>query len=197
VTGTASQDYNTYISQLMGAAGLGTTANQGLQTANQTTANNVSQLQQNIGQAQAYGATGVANSVGSLFGTNGAGTSLLNALTGSGANNSGAAGSALGNIGGSAANGAINGSSTLTGGNSTNPTGLGGSIAQAPAGNNIQYDSNGNIIGYTPNDTLSGGVNSSGVPNDLSNVYSSNYSDTVNNDGSGLFSGGNPFGGSY
>jgi len=28
-----SQDYNTYISQLMGAAGLGTTANQGLQTA--------------------------------------------------------------------------------------------------------------------------------------------------------------------
>jgi hypothetical protein len=82
VTGTASQDYNTYISQLMGAAGLGTTANQGLQTANQTTANNVSTLQQNIGQAQAAGYSGVASSAGSLFGTNGAGTGLLNGVLG-------------------------------------------------------------------------------------------------------------------
>jgi hypothetical protein len=80
VTGTASQDYNTYISQLMGAAGLGSTANQGLQTANQQTANNISTLQQNIGQAQATGYTGVANSAGSLFGTTGAGTGLINGL---------------------------------------------------------------------------------------------------------------------
>jgi hypothetical protein len=79
VTGTASQDYNTYISQLMGAAGLGTTANQGLQTANQTTANNVSQLQQNIGQANAYGINGAGNAAGSLFNASGAGTGLIGA----------------------------------------------------------------------------------------------------------------------
>jgi hypothetical protein len=82
VTGTASQDYNTYISQLMGAAGLGTTANQGLQTGSQQSSNNISQLQQNIGQAQAAGYSGVANSAGSLFGVNGAGTGLINGLSG-------------------------------------------------------------------------------------------------------------------
>ena len=88
VTGTASQDYNTYISQLMGAAGLGTTANQGLQTANQNTANNISQNQMNIGAAQASEYTGVAGAASGLFSANGAGTGLLNAagnyLSGSG-----------------------------------------------------------------------------------------------------------------
>src|SRR5271166_5954928 len=80
VTGTAMSDYNTYISQLMGAAGLGTTANQGLQTANQTTANNVSGLQMGIGEAQAgaYNTSGAAAS--GLFSPNGAGTSLVNYL---------------------------------------------------------------------------------------------------------------------
>ena len=88
VTGTASQDYNTYISQLMGAAGLGTTANQGLQTGSQQSSNIISQLQQNIGQAQAAGYTGVASSASGLFSPNGAGTGLINsagqALNGSG-----------------------------------------------------------------------------------------------------------------
>jgi predicted NAD-dependent protein-ADP-ribosyltransferase YbiA (DUF1768 family) len=88
VTGTASQDYNTYISQLMGAAGLGTTANQGLQTANQTTANNISQNQMNIGAAQAGEYTGVAGATSGLFSPNGAGTGLIGAagnyLNGSG-----------------------------------------------------------------------------------------------------------------
>jgi hypothetical protein len=82
VTGTASQDYNTYISQLMGAAGLGTTANQGLQTGTQQTSNNISQLQQNIGQAQAAGYSGVASSASGLFSPNGAGTGLINSLGG-------------------------------------------------------------------------------------------------------------------
>jgi hypothetical protein len=81
VTGTAMQDYNTYISQLMGAAGLGTTANQGLQTGNQNTANNISQAQQNIGQAQASGISGVANAAGGLFSPNGAGSSLIGAAS--------------------------------------------------------------------------------------------------------------------
>ena len=81
VTGTASQDYNTYISQLMGAAGLGTTANQGLQTGTQTTANNVSQLQQNQGQAQASGVMNSANSVAGGLSSAG-GQSLIGAASG-------------------------------------------------------------------------------------------------------------------
>lgn len=101
VTGTAAQDYNTYIQQLMGAAGLGSTANQNLQTGNLQTGANISQLQQNVGQAQASGVQGAANAVGGLFGVNGAGTSLVGAagkaLTGStmgggGVNGSGVAG---------------------------------------------------------------------------------------------------------
>jgi hypothetical protein len=112
VTGTAMQDYNTYISQLMGAAGLGTTANQGLQTANQSTANNISTLQQNIGQAQAGGYSGVASAAGGLFSPNGAGTSLIGAagnyLFGNGSNggngSSGVAGSPTLTDGGSATN---------------------------------------------------------------------------------------------
>ena len=85
VTGTAAQDYNTYISQLMGAAGLGTTANQGLQTGQQTTANNISQLQQNQGQATAAGISGVTSAAGGF--TSGlAGSNLIgqgvSALTG-------------------------------------------------------------------------------------------------------------------
>jgi hypothetical protein len=63
----------------MGAAGLGSTANTGLQTGQQTTGNNISTLQQNIGQAQATGVSGAATAVGGLFGANGAGTSLIGA----------------------------------------------------------------------------------------------------------------------
>jgi hypothetical protein len=94
-TGTAMTDYNTYINQLMGAAGLGTTANQGLQTASQTNANNVSQLQQNQGQAQAYGITGVAGAVGGAFTPNGAGTAALGNI----ANSSGIGSAPLGSPG--------------------------------------------------------------------------------------------------
>jgi hypothetical protein len=97
VTGTASQDYNTYISQLMGAAGLGTTANQGLQTGSQQSSNNISTLQQNIGQAQAGGISGVTSSVGGLFGVNGAGTSLVNGLTGGSVGSPNSSGVPLGN----------------------------------------------------------------------------------------------------
>jgi hypothetical protein len=105
VTGTASQDYNTYISQLMGAAGLGTTANQGLQTGQQTTGSNISQLQQNIGQAQASGVTGASNAVGGVLG-GAAGSSLIGAASnflGGGANTSGiTSGTDPGTFGGTA-----------------------------------------------------------------------------------------------
>jgi hypothetical protein len=79
VTGTAAQDYNTYISQLMGAAGLGTSANTSLTSSQMGTGANISQLQQNIGQAQASGVSGAANAVGGIFGPNGAGSSLIGA----------------------------------------------------------------------------------------------------------------------
>jgi hypothetical protein len=142
VTGTASQDYNTYISQLMGAAGLGTTANQGLQTGSQQSSNNISQLQQNIGQAQASGISGVGSSVGSLFGVNGAGTGLINsagsALNG---NSSGGSGVSPMNYGGSNPNG------TSGNGTSSDPYGA----------NASQYNSNINTgVG---NGTFGSGVN--------------------------------------
>jgi hypothetical protein len=105
VTGTASQNYNQYVSQLMGAAGLGTTANQGLQTGVQNAANNIGSAQQNIGLAQQAGISGVGSSVGSLFGVNGAGTGLVSSGLGS-VNSSG---TALGQAGTAPATGDVNG----------------------------------------------------------------------------------------
>lgn len=54
-TGYASQNYNTYISQLMGAAGLGAQGNSGLSQGIYNSGANVSQLQQNQGNARAGG----------------------------------------------------------------------------------------------------------------------------------------------
>lgn len=122
VTGTAMQDYNTYIGQLMGAAGLGSTANQNLQTGTQTVGNNISQLQQNQGQAQASGVSGASNAIGGLFGPNGVGTGLI-----------GAAGKYLGGGGGS------------SGGGIGTPAG-GGNLYQGPLGNDTSTGvGNGNF----------------------------------------------------
>jgi hypothetical protein len=121
VTGTAMSDYNTYISQLMGAAGLGSTANTGIATPTYQTGANISTLQQNQGYAQASGVSGASNAIGSLFGANGAGTSLL----GAGANY-------------------LNGSNSNTSGQPT--TGTNPGDVYNP-GSNYTYDANGNIIG--------------------------------------------------
>jgi hypothetical protein len=137
VTGTAMSDYNTYISQLMGAAGLGSTANTGIATPTYQTGANISTLQQNQGYAQASGVSGASNAIGSLFGANGAGTSLLGAgtsLLGAGANY-------------------LNGSNSNTSGQPT--TGTNPGDVYNP-GSNYTYDANGNIIGQ-------GAVNNSGV----------------------------------
>jgi hypothetical protein len=134
VTGTAAQDYNTYISQLMGAAGLGSTANQGLQTGNQTVGNNISTLQQNQGQAQASGVSGAANAIGGIFGVNGAGTGLIGAAgrgltggSGSGGVNSGAP---------------VSGNNPMNyGGQNPNGTGMSTGTASDPYGANAaQYN---------------------------------------------------------
>lgn len=97
-TGYASQNYNNYISQLMSSAGLGATGNSGLAQGITQTSGNISQLQQNQGNARAGGAANtsgitsnllgqvpwgqVANGVGSWFGGG-------NSTTGNGGNASG------------------------------------------------------------------------------------------------------------
>src|SRR5580698_4191307 len=86
VTGTASQDYNTYVSQLEQAAGLGQQANSALTGATLQTAGNVEQAQVNTGlaQAQGYNAAGTAlgSSIGNILGSSGNGSGLLGMLGG-------------------------------------------------------------------------------------------------------------------
>jgi hypothetical protein len=141
VTGTAMQDYNTYVNQLMGAAGLGTTANQGLQTGTQNTSDNISQLQQNQGQAQASGVSGGANAIGGLFGPNGAGSSLI-----------GAAGKYLNGGTGSSGGGGGGG----IGGTGFNSRGIGTPVNTGNpfAGTNL---SQGNYTEYNQNNGYGGG----------------------------------------
>lgn len=70
VTGTAMGDYNTYVNQLMGAAGFGAQANQTLTGAQMGIGGNISQLQSNIGQNRAGGIAGAAGFLGGGAGTN-------------------------------------------------------------------------------------------------------------------------------
>jgi hypothetical protein len=159
VTGTASQDYNTYISQLMGAAGLGTTANQGLQTGSQQSSNNISQLQQNIGQAQAAGYSGVGSAASGLFGASGAGTSLINAAgkaLGGGSSGSGGSSSSGGSMSANSGDTASTGvdpttgvpysledssqgsaGSLSSGYNASDPLGIGSSTASDPSWSSV------------------------------------------------------------
>jgi len=172
VTGTASQNYNTYIQQLMGAAGLGSTANQNLQGGQLQTGANISQLQQNIGQAQASGVQGASTAVGGLFGVNGAGTSLI-----------GAAGKAL--TGSSMGNGGIGGTGFNASGNPVsqpimnyggqNPNGtVGNGTASDPYGaNTAQYNAN-NPYTY---DSGSMGFDPSSIGNTAGSFDPSQYSD--------------------
>jgi hypothetical protein len=115
VTGTASQDYNTYVSQLEQAAGLGQQANQALTTAQYNTGTNISQLEANTGQAQANG----------YLGETGAASTGLSGLLGSGANGSG-----IGNIfGGGGGSGSSNNGSGVGAGAGSTSTGCTGAIA--------------------------------------------------------------------
>lgn len=70
VTGTAMQDYNTYISQLQNAAGLGAQANNTLSGANLTVGGNISQLLQNSGMAQASGVSAASGAIGNFLNQN-------------------------------------------------------------------------------------------------------------------------------
>lgn len=66
-TGYASQNYNNYISQLLQSAGLGAQGNSGLASGITSTGANISQLQQNQGNANAGGAANTSGIVGNLL----------------------------------------------------------------------------------------------------------------------------------
>lgn len=80
VTGTAMQDYNTYVCQLMKTAGIGQTATGQLGNITYNTGANTSQLMANTGQAQAGMYTGMGSTVSSALG----GTSLGSTIGGIG-----------------------------------------------------------------------------------------------------------------
>jgi hypothetical protein len=97
VTGTAMQDYNTYVNQLQMTAGMGAGSAATLGNITFGTGTNISQLQQNEGQAAAQGdssgATAVAGGIGNILGSSGL-TGALSGLTGT--NSSGVSGSNTG-----------------------------------------------------------------------------------------------------
>jgi len=68
VTGTAMQDYNTYIDQLQRTAGMGETASNQLGNITYNTGANTSQLMANTGQAEAGKYTGMGQSAGGALG---------------------------------------------------------------------------------------------------------------------------------
>lgn len=84
VTGTAMQDYNTYVGQLQQAAGLGAQANNTLAGANLQVGGNISQLLQNSGLAQASGVSSAAGGIGQFL--NSGGLNTIGNILNSGAN---------------------------------------------------------------------------------------------------------------
>lgn len=89
-TGYASQNYNNYIGQLLQSAGLGAQGNAGLAQGITTTGNNISQLQQNQGNAQAGGAANASGIASNLLSKLPYGQ-IGNAIAGGGGNIAGGA----------------------------------------------------------------------------------------------------------
>jgi hypothetical protein len=96
VTGTAMQDYNTYINQLLSTSQLGASANQGMAQAQQQIGSNISSLQVGSGTAQAGGYSSAGGALSSalnpyMLGNIGSGVnSLINGTnSGSGVSNTG------------------------------------------------------------------------------------------------------------
>lgn len=182
VTGTASQNYNNYVSQLLQTAGLGSSANNTLAGANLTTGGNISQLQQNSGNAQASGVAGSSSAVGSLLssllggggGSNSSGlVGALSKLISSGGNTSGTASGGIGGI--------LNGSGSLYGGGTNGSAPYSDYNAATGTGNfsnNSLYSNYAANSGYDP---TTGTYSGSSQPsfNDYSN--SSGYDPTTGN----------------
>jgi hypothetical protein len=138
VTGTAMQDYNTYIGQLQQAAGLGASANQTLTGANLQTAGNIEQLGMNSGMAQAGMYTGMGQTISGGLGGNayGAGTANGTGVAGASGGLAGLLGSGIKMLGG-----ALGGGSSTTGSTAYSPD----SQFYAGAGTNGEYAN-----GFTP-----------------------------------------------
>jgi hypothetical protein len=111
VTGTAMQDYNTYIGQLQQAAGLGASANQTLTGANLQTAGNIEQLGMNSGMAQAGMYTGMGQTISGGLGGNayGAGTANGTGVAGAASGLGGLLGSGIKMLGGALGGGSTTG----------------------------------------------------------------------------------------
>lgn len=139
VAGTAAQSFNQYVQNLQAAAGLGSTANQGLTTGFLNTGGITAQLQQNSGIAQAGIDTGVAGQLqGGMGGYNGSGVS------GGGSGLGGLIGSGLNYLTG----GGSNGSSNNYG---FNPYDNSGTI-NANTDQSIDDLNANNITGFSPDD---------------------------------------------
>ena len=178
VTGTASQNYNNYINQLMGAAGLGSTANAGIADPTYKTGTNISQLQQNQGQAQASGVMGGANAVGGAFGPNGVGTSLIGAAGKYLFGNKGGGGGSRSGGGGSGAGGGGSGSSGVSNtGMSTMGNGFNGGSSSNYGGNGLYGDGTGST---TDINNITGGVDANAFSGDIGN-----YTGNINLSGAG------------
>lgn len=141
ITGTAMQDYNTYIGQLQSAAGLGAQANTGVASGFLNTGENISNLQQNSGEAQASGVAGAAGAVSNALNPYGY-------LGGSGVG--GGAGGLTGALG-SLASGIGN---IFGGGGGASAAGTGSNYGYGSYGN-VAADSMGGVI--SPNDPYGGG----------------------------------------
>lgn len=157
ITGTAMGDYNTYIGQLQSAAGLGAQANTGVASGFLNTGENISNLQQNSGEAQASGVAGAAGAVSNALNPYGY-------LGGSGVG--GGAGGLTGALGSIAS-----GIGNIFGGGAS-AAGTGSSYGYGSYGN-VAADSMGGVI--NPNDPYGGG-NSGGYtaatdPNAGNSIY--------------------------
>ena len=147
VTGTAMQDYNTYIGQLQATANMGETAANQIGNLTYNTGANISNLQVGTGQAQAGMYTGMGQTLGGTLGAGGSGV-LGGALGGGGA--SGLIG-AFGNI--------AKGLGGMFGGDGSTPT-----PAQwnGPGSTYSGYTPSGYASGMDPNNPWANGSDPSG-----------------------------------
>jgi hypothetical protein len=137
VTGTAMQDYNTYIQQLQQSAGIGATAANQIGNMTYNTGANISQLQENAGQAQAGLYTGMGQTVGGALGAG-------NPYYGSGVYGSGGATSGVAGLVGSglkALGGWLGSGSSNSGQGTTTPAGWNGTGSSYSGYTNTGYAS--------------------------------------------------------
>lgn len=163
ITGTAMQDYNTYIGQLQGAAGLGAQANQTLSGANMQTAGNIEQLGMNSGLAQAGMYTGMGQTASGL---GGGGNFMGSGVGGQGGGLGGLIGSGLNTIG-----------NWLGGSNGSNGSNGGGYSNTGTNANGGYTDAYGNYI--APGSTnYEGGMTMAGnTTGDMNTGYDNSTTD--------------------